>query len=247
VGINQNRANRYVEHFLRTGALSEVMGLPRKAGALEVLPEQMLGESKIDFQVERHHYIEVKTPLSWLDPVGHPRRKEVPRQGWKPSRLSPRLDRHFTSLAAALRKTNRLKQREKATASVIMVFLGDTEPFARQRGSSLRWRQAEPPTAQETPRRKKRKTGDSVDQDAEGAPATPPPKRMKAVLRPPDEMDTKDIKAFRKRLKQVEAAVGAAEEAGLRTFQLNLRVGVEEVDIIDFFELEQLIPGKERT
>eukprot|EP00968_Pinguiococcus_pyrenoidosus_P001349 scaffold62_cov256-Pinguiococcus_pyrenoidosus.AAC.7 len=70
---------------------------------------------------------------------------------------------------------------------------------------------------------------------------------MKAVLRPPDEMDTKDIKAFRKRLKQVEAAVGAAEEAGLRTFQLNLRVGVEEVDIIDFFELEQLIPGKERT
>lgn len=60
IGINQNAANRYVEHFLRTGQLSSMV----KNGDI-VEREQKLGNSKLDFLVG-NTYIEVKTPLTKL-------------------------------------------------------------------------------------------------------------------------------------------------------------------------------------
>jgi sugar fermentation stimulation protein A len=60
IGINQNAANRYVEHFLRTGQFSAMVGESKI-----VKREQKLGISKLDFLVD-NTYLEVKTPLSKL-------------------------------------------------------------------------------------------------------------------------------------------------------------------------------------
>ena len=57
IGINQNAANRYVEHFLKTGQLSAMVKKGENAKR-----EQQLGDSKLDFLVG-NTYIEVKTPL----------------------------------------------------------------------------------------------------------------------------------------------------------------------------------------
>jgi sugar fermentation stimulation protein A len=60
IGIDQNAANRYVEHFLRTGQLSAMV---KNGGTVK--REQKLGNSKLDFLVG-NTYIEVKTPLTKL-------------------------------------------------------------------------------------------------------------------------------------------------------------------------------------
>lgn len=60
IGINQNAANRYVEHFLKTGQLSAMV---EKGDTVK--REQHLGNSKLDFLVG-NTYIEVKTPLQNL-------------------------------------------------------------------------------------------------------------------------------------------------------------------------------------
>ena len=59
IGINQNAANRYVEHYLRNG------GFPDMVEGTEVRREVFLGESKLDFLVG-DCYLEVKTPLQHL-------------------------------------------------------------------------------------------------------------------------------------------------------------------------------------
>lgn len=60
IGINQNAANRYVEHFLKTGQLSAMV-----ENGETVKREQKLGISKLDFLVG-NTYLEVKTPLQNL-------------------------------------------------------------------------------------------------------------------------------------------------------------------------------------
>lgn len=59
IGINQNAANRYVEHYLKTGQLAAMVK------GTDVKREQKLGNSKLDFLVG-NTYIEVKTPLTTL-------------------------------------------------------------------------------------------------------------------------------------------------------------------------------------
>ena len=48
VGINQNAANRYVEHFLRNGGFSDIVGTDHEN---DVRREVFLGESKLNFLV----------------------------------------------------------------------------------------------------------------------------------------------------------------------------------------------------
>lgn len=57
IGINQNAANRYVEYYLKNSAFNQMI-----PGHSEVLREQIIGNSKLDFLVD-NTYIEVKTPL----------------------------------------------------------------------------------------------------------------------------------------------------------------------------------------
>ena len=108
VGINQTAANRYFEHFLRTGALGRL-------AEGEVRREVKLGKSRIDFMVG-DTYIEVKTPLIVL-----PAPAEVPRT--RPSRFDSfeRLIRHMGELKASLSRGMKAK--------MVLCFLYDAEPF----------------------------------------------------------------------------------------------------------------------
>ncbi len=60
IGINQNAANRYVEHFLISGGFKHMVGVNNV-----VQREKVLGISKLDFLVG-NTYLEVKTPLQSL-------------------------------------------------------------------------------------------------------------------------------------------------------------------------------------
>ncbi|KAK9835406.1 hypothetical protein WJX81_007637 [Elliptochloris bilobata] len=69
VGINQTDTNRYMEHFLSSGALPALCRMP---GRLQ--REQQLGICRIDFLYEGRDALEVKTPLSAfpLERIGNP-------------------------------------------------------------------------------------------------------------------------------------------------------------------------------
>jgi sugar fermentation stimulation protein A len=64
IGINQTRANSYVEYFLRSGQLSDITGIGE--GKLNVKREQKVGESRIDFVIDDEIYLEVKSPMVFL-------------------------------------------------------------------------------------------------------------------------------------------------------------------------------------
>jgi sugar fermentation stimulation protein A len=59
IGINQVKANRYVEHFLKTGGFQRMV-----ADVTCVKREVKLDDSRIDFLVNDDHYLEVKTLLN---------------------------------------------------------------------------------------------------------------------------------------------------------------------------------------
>ena len=113
IGINQNAANRYVEHYLRNGGFAEMIG----AGS-DVQRETFLGTSKLDFLVD-NTYLEVKTPLQHLQ-------LEIP--DWvKTKKVTPfsatgRMQRHITELASSLQANER--------AILLVVFLYDNPGFA---------------------------------------------------------------------------------------------------------------------
>lgn len=100
VGINQNAANRYVEHFLRNGGFSDIVGTDHEN---DVRREVFLGESKLDFLVG-DVYLEVKTPLQHLQ-VEAPewvRTKKV-----APFSSTGRMQRHVGELAKSLESHQR--------------------------------------------------------------------------------------------------------------------------------------------
>ena len=98
IGINQNAANRYVEHYLRCGGLAEVVGGTFGEPRVDVRREVFLGQSKLDFLVG-DTFLEVKTPLQHLQ-------VEVP--SWvKVKKATPfsstgRMQRHVGELAKSL-------------------------------------------------------------------------------------------------------------------------------------------------
>ncbi len=82
IGINQNAANRFVEK-----ALTHQM-LPAMVTAGTLRREQVLGGSRLDFLVNGHIYIEVKTPLDNLHVTlgGHIQtrpRQPLDSTGWR--------------------------------------------------------------------------------------------------------------------------------------------------------------------
>ena len=98
IGINQNAANRYVEHYLVNGGYADMVGLGN-----EVRREQFLGSSKLDFLVG-DTYLEVKTPLQSLQvvvPEWVKTKKETPFSS------TDRFVRHITELANSLQSHRR--------------------------------------------------------------------------------------------------------------------------------------------
>ncbi|MGW0949257.1 DNA/RNA nuclease SfsA [Streptomyces sp. NPDC002623] len=82
IGINQTAANRYVEHALTGGLLSQIVTVHT------IQREKFLGPSRLDFLVNDDTYVEVKTPLENLQvPLGsHVKTRPQPRSsrptGW---------------------------------------------------------------------------------------------------------------------------------------------------------------------
>ena len=111
IGINQNAANRYVEHYLRNG------GFPDMVEGTEVRREVFLGESKLDFLVS-DCYLEVKTPLQHLqvDIPDYVKTKKV-----TPFSSTDRMTRHMKELASSLESHQR--------AVMLIVFLYDNPGF----------------------------------------------------------------------------------------------------------------------
>lgn len=98
IGINQNAANRYVEHFLRNGGLTEITD-----GCTDIHREQFLGVSKLDFLVG-DTYIEVKTPLQHLQ-IDIP--SYVKTKKTTPFNSTERFVKHITSLKDSLQAHQR--------------------------------------------------------------------------------------------------------------------------------------------
>lgn len=99
IGINQNTSNRYVEHFLRAGALDGLLGPVH-----EVRREVPLGASKLDFLVNDAVYLEVKTPMVQIQtdiPAYVPRLPEAPFSS------TERAMRHLRELASSLQDHER--------------------------------------------------------------------------------------------------------------------------------------------
>ena len=98
IGINQNAANRYVEHYLRNGGFSDMVGTNQ-----DVQREKFLGASKLDFLVG-NTYLEVKTPLQHLQ-LDIPDYVKTKKQ--TPFSSTDRMVKHFQELAGSLAEHQR--------------------------------------------------------------------------------------------------------------------------------------------
>ncbi|MDR2699150.1 MAG: DNA/RNA nuclease SfsA [Candidatus Methanoplasma sp.] len=112
IGINQNAVNRYVEHYLRNGGLSDIIGNEKN-----IQREKVLGASKLDF-LAGDVYIEVKMPLVSLqmEIPDHVRTKKTAPLG-----STDRFVRHITDLK------NSLQSHQKAV--LLSCFMYDNPGF----------------------------------------------------------------------------------------------------------------------
>ncbi|MDR2419735.1 MAG: DNA/RNA nuclease SfsA, partial [Puniceicoccales bacterium] len=110
MGINQNAANRYVEHFFRSGLLNHIA-----ANGHKILREQKIGHSKLDFKIE-NTYVEVKTPLMYM-----PWLPEAAPLQERAASYFERFIRHVTDLSDALK--------DHESAAMIMCFIYDAPVF----------------------------------------------------------------------------------------------------------------------
>lgn len=112
IGINQNDSNRYVEFFLKGGALSKMISRGEEAKR-----ERILGKSRIDFSIGDRDFIEVKTPLMDIPCEGHPRYKKSVSKFIHFQRLV----KHFGELGRSIGKGSR--------AIVILCFIYPAKRF----------------------------------------------------------------------------------------------------------------------
>ncbi len=117
VGINQSKANAYVEYFLQKGYFDKMI----KNGN-EVIRERKLGNSRIDFRID-NNFLEVKTFLERI-PYGS---KEELKNRDTPAVLD-RLIKHFTDLSLHAKK-------EKGKAIVLLCYIYNAKPFTPPRGA----------------------------------------------------------------------------------------------------------------
>ncbi|SPF69334.1 Sugar fermentation stimulation protein [Propionibacterium ruminifibrarum] len=118
IGINQNAANRYVEHYLRCGGLAGVVGGEPGRRREDVCREVFLGGSRLDFLVG-DTFLEVKTPLQHLQ-VDVP--EWVAMKKATPFSSTSRMQRHVSELARSLDEHHK--------AVLLTCFMYDNPGFA---------------------------------------------------------------------------------------------------------------------
>ncbi|KAI8054032.1 hypothetical protein BDF22DRAFT_682669 [Syncephalis plumigaleata] len=123
IGINQNRANRFVEQFMRNGDLNTMLNHDNSNEwqPSTIQRECKVGKSKLDFVVDQRTYIEVKTPLIYLPCQDHPNY----RKNTKPLANVERLVKHFGELA------DLQSSHPNSSARLLLCFMYDALPFKR--------------------------------------------------------------------------------------------------------------------
>ncbi|KAI9596714.1 hypothetical protein BDF19DRAFT_436527 [Syncephalis fuscata] len=123
IGINQSRANRFIESFLLDGHLNALLDKKNdtKWRPTTVQREYTIAKSKIDFLVDQQIYIEVKTPLIHLPCQHHPNYRE----NRLPLKAFDRIVKHFDEL------THVLNTNTKSSARLLLCFMYNAPPFKR--------------------------------------------------------------------------------------------------------------------
>lgn len=112
IGVNQTKANEYVDHFIKVGALSVML-----KDVEEVEREVKQGNSRIDFLVNRKVLVEVKTLLFDLPCEGHP----SCRATHGPLLSFDRMIKHFGEVSRTISKGRR--------GIMLLCYLYDAKPF----------------------------------------------------------------------------------------------------------------------
>jgi len=107
LGINQIKANRYIEFFLKNNLLTKIINVK------EIRREVKLKNSKIDFLINDNCFLEVKTPLRQL-PFGN-------KKNSNNFNSFERLNRHYQDISSNIKR----KQR----AVVLLCYLYDAPKF----------------------------------------------------------------------------------------------------------------------
>ena len=99
IGINQVKANKYFEYFLKQGRFKEIFPNEIK----KVQREKFFQKSKFDFKIDDDTFLEVKTPLHFLS-MKIPKNIKI-----KKTKLSPgdRLVKHMNDLKEYLKLKKR--------------------------------------------------------------------------------------------------------------------------------------------
>ena len=113
IGINQVKANKYIEYFLKEGKFNKMINKVK-----DIKREQMLGESKLDFLINNNCYLEVKSFLHYLNTkipnYIETKKKNILYAG-------NRLVKHMEELGKSLKKNQR--------AIMLMAFQYDSNKF----------------------------------------------------------------------------------------------------------------------
>jgi sugar fermentation stimulation protein A len=112
IGINQTKANEYVEFFLRTGQLNKLFS---KVDSLQ--REVPLGKSRIDFLVNKRDYLEVKTLLKDIPSQNHP---NYVKRTTKFNSFD-RIIKHFRDISKSINGTSR--------AVILLCYIYDADKF----------------------------------------------------------------------------------------------------------------------
>ena len=113
IGINQTKANEYVEFFIKLNKLSKIFPEIR-----EIKREIKLNKSRIDFLINNHDFLEIKTLLKDIPSESHPNYKKR-----KSKFVSfDRIIKHFNDISSEIKNGSR--------AIFLLCYLYNAKPFS---------------------------------------------------------------------------------------------------------------------
>jgi len=218
IGINQVRANRYIEHYIKTGQLSSIV-----ANGEDVKRESKLGNSRIDFSIGAKHYIEVKSPLAFIPSESHPnykKNKVVPMS-------SDRLIKHFQELANSLSPPLKRK--------------AEDEPPKKKKKSKKHKSKTEEKEKEE----EKQEEEENIEVPNRRATVVLCFMYDAPPFRPPD-MSAMDKKQ-KERAQYIRSEVNKASQKGVELWQVNLLLDKTGVTLDKYFKVQLQDEYKEET
>lgn len=127
IGINQMKANNYMEYFV---ANNQLPFLPTSKTSL-IEREVKIGQSKLDFRIDQRHLLEIKTPLTFSQQLRYPVTHHLmPAKKRITFPANHRLIKHVGELSNMLFSQNHsLPIDQHAQAHLCLVFMYDALPF----------------------------------------------------------------------------------------------------------------------